>query len=164
MIREIVSQYATKKGTTTEVDLKGLARNKEFRDEAIAAVLKRVEAKEPTPCIIIPAYNPGSHDNHLGTLINELALNLQIKALVTGNVANIKELQVRPKSVLIIKQSFRAGTGLQNQIEDLKSLGIESISVLCFISHNSGRMQGFGHENGVEIEALVATDDLRYIE
>lgn len=164
MIKEIVSQYATKSGKTVEVDLKGLARNKEFREEVITAVLKRVEAKTPTPCIIIPAYNPGSHDNHLGTLINELALNLQVKALVTGDVANIKELQVRPKNVLIIKQSFRAGTGLQSQIEDLKAMGIESISVLCFISHNSGRMQGFGHENGVEIESLVATDDIRYLE
>lgn len=164
MIKELVSQYATKKGTTTDVDLKGLARNKEFRAEAIAAVLKRVEAKTPTPCIIIPAYMSRATENHLGSLINELALNLQIKALVTGDVANIKELRVRPESVLVIKQSFRTGSGLQSQIEDLKSMGIKNISVLCFISHSTGRLQGFGHENGVEIEALVATDDIRYLE
>lgn len=164
MIKELVAQYATKNGKTVEVNLKALARNKDFRDEAIAAVLKRVEAKDPTPCIVIPAYRHGAAENHLGDLINELALNLQVKALVTGDVANIKELQVLPRSVLIIKQSFKTGKGLQDQIEDLKAQGVENISVLCFISHNTGRMQGFGHENGVEIETLVATDDIRYIE
>lgn len=164
MIKEIVSQYATKSGKTVDVNLKALAKDKDFREKAIAAVLKRVEAKDPTPCVVIPAFNPGANENHLGSLINELALNLQIKALVTGDVSNIKSLRVRPESVLIIKQSFRTGSGLQSQIEDLKSMGIKNISVLCFISHSTGRLQGFGHENGVDIEALVATDDIRYLE
>ncbi len=164
MIKELVSQYATKSGKTVDVNLKALAKDKDFREEAIAAVLKRVEAKSPTPCVIVPAFDSASTENHLGSLINELALNLQIKALVTGDVSNIKSLRVRPEAVLIIKQSFRTGKGLQDQIEDLKAQGVGQVSVLCFISHNSGRMQGFGHENGVDIEALVATDDIRYLE
>ena len=166
MIKEIVAAYAAKGDHGVEVNLKALARDEEFRKEVIKAVVSRVECKDgkPSPCVVIPAFDSGATDNHLGQLINELALNLQVKTLVTGKVENFKCLRTHPKEVLIIKQSFRAGEGLKNQIAALKALGAQKVGVLCFIAHNTARMQGFGHENEVEIEALVKTDEIRYLE
>ena len=162
MLKEIVSSYAQKTANGVEIDLKALARNQEFRTEVINEVLKRIG--DPAPCVLIPAYESRATDNHLGSLINELALTLQVKTLVTGDVKNFKSLRTRPAEVLIIKQSFRAGKGLQQQITELKELGAKKVRVLCFIAHNTGRLQGFGHENNVEIEALVKADEIRYLE
>jgi len=163
MIKEIVAQFAQHTSKGVEINLKALAKNEEFRQEVIKAVLKRV-AESPKACVVIPSYQPGAPENQLGKLINELALNLQVKALVTGDVANIKGLSIRPEEVIIIKQSFRVGKRLQDQIEDLKAMGVKKVKVLCFIAHNSGRMQGYGHENDVEIDALVKIDEIRYLE
>jgi phosphoglycerol transferase MdoB-like AlkP superfamily enzyme len=69
-----------------------------------------------------------------------------------------------PEEGIIIKQSFRGGKRLQDQIEDLKAMGVKKVKVLCFIAHDSGRMQGYGHENDVEIDALVKIDEIRYLE
>ena len=165
-MREIVAQYAEKTSKGVEINLKALAKDEDFRKQVIKEVIKRVDRGDtsPSPCVVIPAFDSSAADNHLGTLINELALNLQVKTLVTGHVENFKRLRTHPEEVLIIKQSFRAGQGLKDQIAALKALGAQKVSVLCFIVHNSGRMQGFGHENDVEIEALVKTDEIRYLE
>lgn len=163
MIKEIVAAYAAKGENGVEVDLKGLARDEDFRKAVIKEVVNRVD-REPTPCVVIPAFDSCSVENHLGKLINELALNLQVKTLVTGKVENFQNLRTHPEEVLIIKQSFRTGEGLKNQIAALKDFGAKKVSVLCFIAHNTARMQGFGHENEAEIEALVKTDDIRYVQ
>jgi len=161
MLKEIVSNYVAKTANGIDVNLKGLARDQEFRAEVIKAVTKSLGS--PAPCVVIPAYESGAPENHLGSLINELALTLQVRTLVTGDVKNFKRLKTHPKQVLIIKQSFRSGKGLQKQIADLKALGATDVRVLCFIAHNTGRMQGFGHENNVEIDALVKVDEMRYV-
>ena len=162
MIKDIVAAYAAKTENGVEVDIQALARNEEFRKAVIKEVTKRIDrGDKPSPCVVIPAFDSGS--THLGTLINELALSLQVKTLVTGDVRNFKRLKTHPKEVLIIKQSFRSGQGLKDQIATLKELGAKEVSVLCLLAHNSGRMQGFGHENGVSIEALVPTDEIRYL-
>lgn len=161
-LKEIVSGYATRTANGVEINLKAIARNQEFRTEVIKEVTKSLGS--PAPCVVIPAYESGAAENHLGSLINELALTLQVKTLVTGDVKNFKRLKTHPKQVLIIKQSFRTGSGLQKQIAELKELGATEVRVLCFIAHNTGRMQGFGHENNVTIDALVKTDEMRYLQ
>lgn len=159
-IKKIVSAYAGKndKGQN-EIDLKGLASDKAFREQAIKAVIKEVQEKDDV-CVLIPAFR---RDNtHLSKLINELALTLQVKTLVTGDVTNLKRVKSHPKNIMLIKQSFRTGKELQAQIDEIKAMGC-TVSVFCLLAHSSAKLQSFGYQNEVKIKALVAVDEIPYI-
>ena len=162
MINGIVANYATRKNGEIEVNLKALARDKEFRDEVIKDIRKIIESEEHKDAyVVIPAFQSGAHDNHLGALINEIAEQVLLKGLVTGDVENVRHTHYLPKEVIIIKQSFRTGAGLQKQIATLREIGVPKIMVRCIITHATNRMQGFGFENDVDINALVKIDEVR---
>lgn len=159
-IKRIVSAYAEKndKGER-EIDLKGLATDKAFREEAIKAVVKEVQKTEDV-CVLIPAFR---RDNtHLSKLINELALTLQVKTLVTGDVENLKRVRSHPHNIILLKQSFRTGTELKKQVDEIKAMGY-TVSVFCLLAHSSAKLISFGYQNGVEIKALVSIDEIPYI-
>lgn len=156
----MVAYYAAKKEKGVEIDLKGLAQDEDFKKEAVKAVVNKV--KETNACVLFPSYKPCSDKNPLGKLINELALTLQVKTLVTGDVKNLKRVQIPPREVIIIKQSFRQGTELKKQIEEVKAMGCK-VTVLCLIAHSGAKMQGFAHETGVDVEALVRIDEINYM-
>lgn len=156
-VKEIVASYADKKGKGIEIDLKSLSKDKAFRSFAVAAVIDVIKAK-PQACVLIPAYS--TNNNHLGKLINELALTLQVRTLVTGNVENLKRMHAASiKEVLLIKQSFRVGQELAEQVAAIKARG-SKVSVLCLISHSRALLEQFGKEHEIEISALVCTDEL----
>ncbi|MBO5039100.1 MAG: hypothetical protein J6C85_06595 [Alphaproteobacteria bacterium] len=158
-IKGIVSSYAGRNERgQIEIDLKGLAADKNFREQAIKAVVKEVQEKDA--CVLIPAFR---RDNtYLSRLINELALTLQVKTLVTGDVKNLKRLRSRPTSIMLLKQSFRTGKELQEQIDEIKAMGC-TVNVFCLLAHSLAKLQGFGYQNDVEIKALVAVDEIPYI-
>lgn len=149
-LKKIVASYAAE---GKEVDLKGLAENAKVREAVVSAVVKAVKEK-PHACVVFPSYKQGGH---LGQLINEVALSLQVDTLVTGNVRNIANLRQTPAEVIIIKQSFRAGQELKSQIAEIKSYGC-GVSVLCLIAHSKAKVDTFAKENDVEVSALVYTD------
>lgn len=154
-IKSIVAQYATKNEKGVEVNLNALAKDKDFQSLVAKEVVKKV--KENEACVLIPAYKP-TENRHLGKLINELALTLQVKTLVTGDVKNLRRLRIIPERVIILKQSFRNGKELKTQIEAIKEMGCQ-VSVLCLLAHSSAKLQNFAAENEVEINALVKTDN-----
>lgn len=155
-LKEIVAFYADKTEKGKEIDLKNLSKDELFRSQVIKAVLEQIKGK-PQACVLIPAYR--SNNTHLGKLINELALTLQVRTLVTGEVENIKHLHhSNIKEVVLIKQSFRVGHELAKQIAAIKAYGCK-VSVLCLISHSRERLEQFAKENEVEIVALVSTDE-----
>ncbi|MCM1324424.1 MAG: hypothetical protein NC218_09875 [Acetobacter sp.] len=159
MKKEVVASYAIKEenGIDIEIDVKNLSKDEFFRKEAIADILAEVK-KKPQACVIVPSYR--SNNNHLGQLINELALTLQVKTLVTGNIQNLKRLRsASVKEVVLIKQSFRAGSELAQQVATIKKMG-SKVSIICLISHSRARLESFARENDVEISALVYTDEL----
>jgi len=164
-INEIVAGYATRNAKgEVEVNLKALARDKDFRDEVIKDIRKILESEEhKNALVVIPAFQSGAQDNHLGKLINEIAEQVRPKGLETGDVKNVGQRRRLPQEVIIIKQSFRTGTGLQKQIATLRELGVQKITVRCIITHATNRMQGFGYENNVDINALVKTDEVRLV-
>jgi len=152
-LKTIAADYARKGKQGLEIDLALLALNKEFNEEAI----KKLEALvPPKSCVLLP----GSR-MHFTKIINELALCLQSKALVTSNIENLKTVQA--DTLVIIKQSFRTGQTLREQIADLKDSGVKKILLLCIIANSSGRLEGFSAETGVEAKALVKTDEIEYI-
>lgn len=155
-LKEIVALYADKKEKGIEIDLKSLSKDASFRSLAIAAVLEKIKEK-PQACVLVPAYN--SNNKSLGKFINELALTLQVKTLVTGDVANLKRMRAASiKEVILIKQSFRAEE-LSAQIAAIKARG-SKVCVLCLISYCREKLEEFGKEHGVEISALLNTDEL----
>ncbi len=160
-LKSLVAGYATKGEKGVEINLAGLAENKEFRSQAINAVVKKVKQSEHA-CVLFPSYKPCSDKNPLGKLINELALTLQVEALVTGDIVNLKKMQVPAKEVIVIKQSFRAGKELEKQIQDIRDMGCK-VSVLCLIAHSGAKVESFAHQNDVPVSALVYTDEINYI-
>lgn len=159
-IKKIVADYATKKGSTVEVDLEALVADGEFRSEMIKKVKAYVKGK-PQACVLLPSYKRAV-ENPLGKFINELAMQLQTETLVTGKTENIQRLIVKPTDVIVIKKSFRAGKELKEQIAELKGMGV-NIYVLCFVAHSGAKLQGFAVENGVDMEAVVKTDEIPYL-
>jgi len=156
-LKEIVAQYATKEDKTVNVDLKNLSMDGSFRSQALAAILKQLEGK-PEACVLLPSYR--KNPKNLGKLINELALSLQVKTLVTGGVEDIKRLRKTSKrDVILIKQSFRAGGELAEQVAAIKEMGSKP-SVICLIAHSRSSLENFARKNGVEISALVYTDEI----
>jgi len=152
-LKNIAADYARKGKQGLEIDLALLALNKEFNEEAI----KKLEALvPPKSCVLLPGNN-----THFTKIINDLALRLQSKALVTNNIENLKA--VKADTIVIVKQSFRTGETLREQIADLKDAGFDKILLLCVIANSSGRLEGFSVETGVEAKALVKTDEIEYI-
>lgn len=156
-LKNLVASYATKKDGKTHVNLEALAHDAGFRSEVIQEVLNDIK-KKPHLCVYFPSFKPTCNRDAMGKLINELALNLQVETLVTGNIEKLGNLHNPVQDIIIVKQSFRTGKELHGQIEKLKEKGY-NVSVLCLIAHSRGRLEGFAYENQVEIEALVYTDD-----
>lgn len=157
-LKEIVAKYQKPTEKGTEVDIKALAADDIFRASVIEKVLTIVQ-KNPMACVLIPAFNSGRERHHLGQLINELALTLQVRTLVTGKVENFLQLKTRPKEVIILKQSFREGNGLKDQITSLKNMGCH-VTVVCFLSHSMSKAHEFAEANNVPIEVFVALDEI----
>lgn len=155
-LKNIVESYAHKGKQGLEIDLDALALNKEFNEEVVKKVSNIVP---PQACVFIPGYN--DKNAHFTKLINDLVLSLQTKALVTGNIESLKNVET--SDVIIIKQSFRTGQTLRTQIAELRTMGFEKIKVLCIITNSTGRLKGFAIEEGVEVDALVKTDEIEYI-
>jgi hypothetical protein len=142
-----------------DVNLKALAETEAIKEKVISAVLEEVE-KQPHTCVLIPSYESRKADNNLSSLINKIALTLQVEALVTGRVENLKRLRTALKEtgVVLIKQSFRTGKELQKQVAEIKAMGLP-VSVICLVTHSSKKMEAFGKKNGVPITAIVKLDD-----
>lgn len=156
-LKEIVAQYATKEDKTVNVDLKKLSMDDDFRSLVLAAIHKQL-VKKPNACVIFPSYR--KNQKNLGKLINELAMSLEVKALVTGEVEMLKQVsKSNKKDVILIKQSFRTGNELAEQIAAIKDMGSVP-SVICLISHSRANLEKFAQKNGVEISALVYTDEI----
>ncbi len=156
-LKEVVAPFAAKKEKGIEIDLKGLSADASFRSLAVAAVLDIVKVK-PQACILIPAYTTGNQN--LGKLINELAQTRQVRTLVTGDVENLKRMRAANiKDVVLIKQTFHADHELADQVEAIKARGCK-VQVLCFVSHCREMLNQFGEKHGVEISALLNTDEL----
>lgn len=156
-LQKIVAAYATKDGKTVNVDLKNLSADSNFRSEALAVILQQLEKKKGT-CVVLPSFR---RDNkNLGQLINELAASLKVKTLITGGITELEHVsQANKQEVVLVKQSFRAGQQLAEQIAAIKELG-SKVSVICLISHSRAKLESFAEENDVEITALVYTDEL----
>jgi len=161
ILENIVAHYATKENKVVSIDLKALSQDEMFREEVVKKVLNIVKS-HPHACVLIPAHKPFAETDYLGQLINDIILSLQVDALVTGSVENLKKLQHSVKEVLVIKQSFRTGEHLAKDIATLKKFGCK-VKVLCLIAHSSGKLQAFGYQNQVEIDALVKTDKIAYL-
>ncbi len=156
-LKEIVALYATKEDKTVNVDLKNLSMDDCFRSQVLAAILKQLEEK-PNACVILPSFQ--KNQKNLGKLINELASSLLVKTLVTGDVVQLKHIRKSSKKdVILIKQSFRAGNELAEQIAAIKEMG-STPAVICLISHSRAKLENFAQKNGVEISALVYTDEI----
>jgi len=162
-LQNLVADYAAKKQHGAEIDLVALAGNQEFRQEAIAEVLKFLAKHEGT-CVLIPSYGVVSNRNpHLCALTNELAMSIAVKTLVTGGVDAITTLRKLPEDVIIIKQAFRTGEHLAKDVEALKKHGCR-VSVLCLVAHSGANLQNFGHQYEVDITALAKVDEIRYLQ
>lgn len=153
-LKEIVKHYQVPTKNGVEVDIKALAADSNFREEVIKGVLALIKEK-PQACVLIPAFKSTSERHHLGQLINELALTLQVKKLVTGDVRNFLHLKVKPDEVIILKQSFREGKELKRQISALESMGCK-VSVICFMAHSAAKAKSFAEENKVPLNILVS--------
>ena len=155
-LKEIVANYATKKNETVNVDLKGLSADDNFRSLVTDVVINELK-KKPQACVFIPAYRRNSH---LGTLINELAVKVQMRTLVTGDVQNLQRLRsIYTKDVILVKQSFRAGKQLAEQVQTIKNMG-GRVTVICIVAHSKEKLEQFAAENNVEVKTLVNLDEL----
>ena len=153
-LKKIVAKYTMPTENGVEVDIKALFADDDFRQQVIAKIIKNIKPEE---CVVIPAFDSRSRDLHLGQLINELALTLQVKTLVTGNVENFMRLKIRPKKVVIIKQSFREGKQLQEQIATLRKMNC-NVRVLCLMAHSKSKAKAFAKEHRVRVTVLTELD------
>ena len=71
-------------------------------------------------------------------------------------------LGISVEEVLIVKQSFKTGDGLKEQINRLKEKGLK-VSVFCLVAHSSTKLERFAYENGVEASAAVCLDEIPYL-
>ena len=152
-LKQIVEKYTTPTLNGKVVDLYKLDKNEEFK----AAVKEQVEKllqEIPHTCVLIPA-GKARLSNPLRELIMELAMIVQLKTIVTGAPMNLKKLIYgAPHDVLLIKQSFKTGKGLQKDIADIREQGC-NVKVLCLVAHSKSKLDEFAAENNVEATALV---------
>lgn len=160
-LKKLVADYATRNDGSVVINLEGLAHNKEFRNEVIREVLKKVK-KTPHLCVFIPSFKATCNGSPMGKLVNELVLTLQLETLVTGNIEKLSNLHIPTTDIIIIKQSFRSGKELSKQVERIKNMGC-NVSILCLVAHSRARLEAFAAENKVQIEALVCTDEIQYL-
>ena len=161
-MNEIVKNYISKNGDgEIRVDLLRLAKDENFRKEVVKNIVSKVK-QTPHACVLFPSYQPHCANNPLGKLINELALSLVVETLVTGDVEKIRDLRSPVTDVIIIKQSFKSGRGLHDQIMTLASKGCK-VHVICLVSHSSAAIERFRQANDVDIEALVSLDEIPYV-
>jgi orotate phosphoribosyltransferase len=162
-LQNLVADYASKVSHGTEINLAALARNEEFRQEVIAAVLKYID-KHPGACVVLPSFKAYSTRNpHLAALTIDLTAEIAVKTLVTGGVDGVTNLRKKPEDVIIIKQAFRTGERLAKDVEALQRQGCH-VSVLCLVAHSGAHLQNFGHRYGINISALVKVDEIRYLQ
>ncbi len=160
-LKTIVRSYATRsENGVVEINLEGLSQDKDFRNEVVKEVVKKVSLI-PHACIVFPSYKKNGK-NPLGSLINELAVALQIESLVTGNIEKIKNLRADTENVVIIKHSFRSGKKLKEQVEQVKTMGYD-VSVISLIAHSGAKVESFAHENDVKVDVLIYTDEINYL-
>ncbi len=160
-LKKLVAEYATRENGNVVINMEAVAHNKEFRKEVILEVLKKVK-KTPHLCVFFPSFKPTCNGSPMGKLVNELVLNLQVETLVTGSIEKLSDLHVPTKDIIIIKQSFRSGKELKEQVEQIKNRGYK-VSILCLIAHSRARLEAFAAENQVQIETLVSTDEIQYL-
>ena len=161
-MKEIVKNHSfrNERGEIS-VNLKSLAEDEKFRSEVVKEIVNKVK-KSNHACVLFPSYKPHCSDNPLGKLINEVALSLVVETLVTGDVRKIRDVHSPVNEVIIIKQSFKTGTGLKEQIESLRKMGM-SVSVICLIAHSGAALDSFRYANDVSVETLVCLDEIPYL-
>lgn len=156
-LNEIVISYITKEGDKVNVDLKSLSEDDNFRGSAISAILQQISGNGET-CIYFPSF--GKENKNLGKLINELAVYPTVRNLMTGKIENLKRKRgAGKKNVVLIKQAFLTGKTLAAQVATLKKMGYK-VSVLCLVAHSRAKLEEFGKNKHIEIEALVHLDEL----
>lgn len=160
MLKNIVAHHSSKnEDGEIIVNLQGLEDDKNFRASVVNAILQEVSEAS---CVLFPSFSTHQCGTPLGKIINELALSLQVKTLVTGDVTNITSLQSPVKEVLIIKQSFKKGQGLIKQINELKEMGCK-VRVVCLIAHSSNQLDYFRYATNVDTKALICLDEIPYL-
>lgn len=140
------------------VNLNTLSEDPEFHSHVVKAIVKKAQ-KNHRLCVWFPSYEFGKYK---GSLNNQLAQELDIRAFVAGEVVNINTVHHKIDEVLIVKQIFKTGEKLKEQIAQLKESGYK-VSVLTAIAHSGARVDGFGYENGVEMNTLVYLDEIRHL-
>ncbi|MBP5699229.1 MAG: hypothetical protein J6W96_06865 [Alphaproteobacteria bacterium] len=154
-LAQIVAGYTTKTPAGKNVNIEALAHDERFRDKVVKEVIGIIKAS-PKACVLIPAFKSKSGE-HLGQLINQLALSLQVRTLVTGDVKNFKRLKAKPSEVIILKQSFREGKELRNQVAQLQDMGVD-VSVICCMTHSSQQVRKFTAETDIPVHVLVTLE------
>ena len=148
MLKEIVKHHVTVGEHGLSVNIEALEKDLKYKEAAINAVVKQI-AKNPKACVYLPSYKVGSP---LGAFINGLAAHKEVLKLKTTQVTE----------VLIIKQSFKTGNGLKEQIKVLKEHGF-NVSVFCLVAHSSTKLVQFAYENKVNAKAAVCLDEIPYL-
>lgn len=154
-LKKLVADYAAKTSKGVEVNLEALSKDDKFRSEVLKAILAKVKEK-PEACVYFPSYKISGP---LGKLINEVALSLQVITLVTGSIDGVYRLHDSVKDIIVIKQSFRTGAKLKEQILELKAKGY-NVSVICLIAHSKKKTEVFQGETGADVSALVYTEEI----
>ena len=159
MLKEIVKHHVTSEEHGLSVNIEALENDLKYKEAAINAVVKQVE-KNPKACVYLPSYKVGSP---LGAFINGLAAHKEVKNLKTTDIAEVLKLKTtQVTDVLIIKQSFKTGNGLKEQIKVLKEHGF-NVSVFCLVAHSSTKLVQFAYENKVNAKAAVCLDEIPYL-
>lgn len=141
------------------VNINTLSNDKEFHEHVVKAIVKKAKQNRNHLCVWFPAYEFGKYK---GDLNNQLAKELDIRAFVAGEVININTIHHKINEVLIVKQVFKTGETLKQQIAQLKESGYK-VSVLAAVAHSGARVEGFAYENDVELKALVCLDEIRHL-
>ena len=157
MLKEIVRNHVSVGECGMSVNLDTLEKDQKYRKSAVSAVLKQLATK-PSACVYFPSYKEGSP---LGSFINELATHKEIRNLKTVDIREVLKLS-SIEEVLVVKQSFKTGNGLKEQINLLKDKGFK-VSVFCLVAHSSTRLERFAFDNGVEASAAVCLDEIPYL-
>ena len=139
------------------VNLDALEKDKKYREAAINAVVRKIKDK-PNACVYFPSYREGSP---LGAFINGLATHTEVKNLKTIDIREVLKLSTI-EEVLVVKQSFKTGNGLKDQIKLLKEKGFK-VCVFCLVAHSSTRLERFAYENNVSASAAVCLDEIPYL-
>ena len=152
-LTRIVERFTTPTLSGKVVDLYKLDKSQEFK-EAVKAQVEKLLQEIPHTCVLIPA-GKARLSNPLRELIMELAMMAQLRTIVTGSPENLRKLLYgAPHDILLIKQSFKTGKGLQKDIADIREQGC-NVKVLCLVAHSQAKLEKFAAENNIEATALV---------